>query len=500
MDEERGERTGIAEVRAALDAAERALSGLDLLTASADELRGLAAEAERHRTRVAHARLRLYAELTARGEPQRLAVRGLPELIRLDTRCGWKAAQDLDDAVGRFASRRTLTGEPLPPLFGRLADDLAKGTLPLPHATVIAKAIERLPEPLRSEHSEQIQRVLLAQASDVDPRGLAMLAQRVLDHLWPDGPPPTDPAQHVRRRALRIAPNADGSGELRGHLSPECRAIWEVILASLAELRGEPNWDAPPAAAVPASADAGLHADGDGDGDGDGEPPLPVGTPNPDQLGPDPRSDAQVAHDAFEEAGRRLLNAGGLPEHAGLPATLLITMTLRDLESRAGRATTHTGGSLTIAEALRLAADEGCLPVVLAGDPDDPRQPGGAVLHHGRAKRLATAGQRRALFARDRGCSFPGCDKSPSQSQIHHAPEWTKNGQTNVDTMTVTCGYHNNEAPRQGWETLMIKGIPHWRPPRWLDAERRPRRNYLNHPELLLPRAPATNTPSGAQP
>lgn len=486
-----------AKVRAALDAAARALETLVVAGAPSDELRALASEAERHRTRVAHAQLRCYAELGGRGEPERLALRGLPELIRLDTRCGWKAARAIDDAVTRFTAGRALTGEPLPPPFALVAAAISDGSLSVPHATVIAKTIEQLPEPLRSEHSEQIQRVLIAQASDVDPRGLTMLAQRVLDHLWPDGPEPMDPAQHARRRALRIVPNSDGSAELRGHLTPECRAAWEVILASLAELRGQPNWDAPPAAADREGCAAEIDGTATGAGavDGsnagaDGEPPLPVAVPDPDQLGPDPRTNAQVAHDAFEEAGRRILNAGGLPEHAGLPATLLITMTLHDLETRAGRATTHTGGSLTIGEALRLAADEGCLPVVLAGDPDDPRQPGGEVLHHGRAKRLATAVQRRALFARDRGCSFPGCDKTPSQSQVHHAPEWTKNGQTNVDTMTVTCGYHNNEAPRQGWETLMIKGIPHWRPPKWLDRERRPRRNYLNHPELLLPREP----------
>jgi hypothetical protein len=40
-------------------------------------------------------------------------------------------------------------------------------------------------------------------------------------------------------------------------------------------------------------------------------------------------------------------------------------MTLEQLESRAGRATTHTGGSISISGALRLASVGKALPVVL---------------------------------------------------------------------------------------------------------------------------------------
>jgi hypothetical protein len=119
-----------------------------------------------------------------------------------------------------------------------------------------------------------------------------------------------------------------------------------------------------------------------------------------DALGPDDRTPGQCLHDAFEEAGRRLLTTGELPDHAGLPAQLVITLTLTDLERRAGRATTHHGGTLSVADALKLAADGETLPAIL----DDTS----SVLAYGRGKRLAAPGQRKALFARDRGCTFPG--------------------------------------------------------------------------------------------
>jgi hypothetical protein len=51
--------------------------------------------------------------------------------------------------------------------------------------------------------------------------------------------------------------------------------------------------------------------------------------------------------------------------------------------------------------------------------------------------------------------------------------------------MAMACGYHNNEAPRQGWKTLMINGIPHWQPPPWRDPDQVPIRNYVHHPGLV---------------
>ncbi|MFL6160702.1 MAG: DUF222 domain-containing protein, partial [Jatrophihabitantaceae bacterium] len=238
--------------------------------------------------------------------------------------------------------------------------------------------------------------------------------------------------QAHRRLSLTRLP--DSSGLLDGRLSPACQAIWEAVLTPLAAQR-------------PADA-----------------------------LGADERSPAQRLHDAFEEAGRRLLAAGELPDHAGLPSQLIITMTLTDLERRAGRATTHHGGTLTIDDALRLAAQGNVLPAVL----DDA----GGILAYGRGRRLASPGQRKALFARDRGCTFPGCDRPAAKSEIHHATDWATGGHTDLNSMAIACGYHNNLAPAQGWQTVMINGVPHWQPPDWHPIQR-PLRNHLHHPELL---------------
>jgi hypothetical protein len=85
-----------------------------------------------------------------------------------------------------------------------------------------------------------------------------------------------------------------------------------------------------------------------------------------------------------------------------------------------------------VADAPTLAADGDLLPAIL----DDTS----GVLAYGRGKRLAAPGQRKALFARDRGCTFPGCDRTAAQSEIHHTTDWARGGRTNLTTLAITCG------------------------------------------------------------
>jgi hypothetical protein len=55
-------------------------------------------------------------------------------------------------------------------------------------------------------------------------------------------------------------------------------------------------------------------------------------------MGGDPRTPGQRWHDAFEEAGKKLLASDDLPDHAGVHTKLIITLGLTDLEQRIGRA------------------------------------------------------------------------------------------------------------------------------------------------------------------
>jgi hypothetical protein len=80
-----------------------------------------------------------------------------------------------------------------------------------------------------------------------------------------------------------------------------------------------------------------------------------------------------------------------------------------------------------------------------------------------------------ALIARDRGCSFPTCDRAPEWCERHHVVPWIEGGPTDLNNLTLVCRYHHHNFATRGW-TCRINpdGIPEWTPPRWLDRDQNP--------------------------
>lgn len=102
----------------------------------------------------------------------------------------------------------------------------------------------------------------------------------------------------------------------------------------------------------------------------------------------------------------------------------------------------------------------------------------GGVLSYGRTRRVATARQRLALTARDRGCSFPGCTAAPEWCERHHILEWVNGGRTDLNNLTLLCRYHHHNFLSRGW-TCQINpdGLPEWTAPRWADPGQKPMLN-----------------------
>jgi len=109
----------------------------------------------------------------------------------------------------------------------------------------------------------------------------------------------------------------------------------------------------------------------------------------------------------------------------------------------------------------------------------------GAVLNLGRTKRCASKDQTLALYARDKGCSFPGCDRPPQWCERHHVVAWLFGGLTDIDNLTLVCRYHHHSFERLGWTCRMEAGIPVWYPPRYLDRARAPMINNRIRPPIL---------------
>lgn len=139
----------------------------------------------------------------------------------------------------------------------------------------------------------------------------------------------------------------------------------------------------------------------------------------------------------------------------------------------------NSGDTLTPAQLRQLACDAGILPVVLNGR--------GEVLDVGRAHRLVTPAIRTALNARDRGCVFPGCDRTPASCDAHHITPWQQGGATALNNLVLLCRHHHNTVepdhrpPDTRWQVRLDAGVPVVIPPRRVDPQQRPRRHHRHH-------------------
>ncbi len=98
------------------------------------------------------------------------------------------------------------------------------------------------------------------------------------------------------------------------------------------------------------------------------------------------------------------LDAHWLPTHGGVGATVVVTMTLDQLLadlSATGVCSLDTGGTITAAEARRLACRAGIIPVVLGSK--------SVVLDAGQRTRFHTEPMRIALGLRDKTCTAEHC-------------------------------------------------------------------------------------------
>jgi hypothetical protein len=347
-----------------------------------------------------------------------------------------------------LGERRALNGEPLPPLLPATAAAQRNGDLGAGHVAVIRSFFHRIPEFVDIETRCKAEADLARLAGEYRPDELAKLADTLMDCLNPDGDF-TD-VDRAKRRGLTIGKqDIDGMSPINGWLNPETRATIDAVFAKLA------------APGMCNSAD---------------ETPCTSGTPSQAAIKSDTRSAAQRNHDALLAAARALLASGELGQHNGLPASIIVTTTLQELEKGAGRGLTGGGTLLPMSDVIRLANHaHHYLAIFDKGK--------ALALYH--TKRLASPAQRIVLYAKDRGCSFPGCTIPGYLCEVHHCDPYATHPVTDVNTLTFTC-HPNHPLAEQGWNTRKnARSETEWIPPAHLDRGQ-PRVNTFHHPEKLL--------------
>jgi hypothetical protein len=163
----------------------------------------------------------------------------------------------------------------------QVAQALAAGEMSESVARTICTWTDRLPGDCR-EAADTI--LVTAAQAGMDVRDLAGLAAEIYARSLPEDPG-KDRDQAFEDRSVKLETTFDGAGVLHGDLTPECAAVVTAVLDALS---------------------------------------APVGAE-------DTRSQAQRYHDALQEAMKRLVTAGLLPERAGQPVKVWAHISLADL-------------------------------------------------------------------------------------------------------------------------------------------------------------------------
>jgi hypothetical protein len=148
--------------------------------------------------------------------------------------------------------------------------------------------------------------------------------------------------------------------------------------------------------------------------------------------------------DAFMELIR---SSGGEMTKKGSPffvvAHVPLAALVEDAGQESGLAGELEGHGLIDGETVRRIACDATLAVAVDDDV-------GHTMYEGRARRFATAAQRREVKRRDRHCRFPGCS-NVTFAHVHHVVPWKPEGTTDLPNLVLLCKHHHGLVHRLVW-------------------------------------------------
>lgn len=161
------------------------------------------------------------------------------------------------------------------------------------------------------------------------------------------------------------------------------------------------------------------------------------------------RSPAQRRLDAFVDICRAHLDHGDTPVIGGERPHISVIVDWRTLAGTVGTVGELDDGTVLHPETIRRLACDAVVTRIVTGPDSQP-------LDVGRATRAIP----RALVARDRGCTWKGCDRPASWCDAHHIIHWADGGVTAIYNLILLCRYHHR------WvHELAVRAPPRPRPP-----------------------------------
>jgi len=300
----------------------------------------------------------------------------------------------------RTHEERSATGR-----LQRLSDDVARcplvleglrdGRVSVRQAESITHALDALGQDGPSSVKLEAEQMLVGFAEEFDATELRRLGRGILELVDPDTYEDQerqrleDELRKAREATrLSIRQRGDGTSVLRGVVPDSVAARLKTYLSAFSS----PRHDA-----------ANRAAEGD------------------DSRYLDPVSGRRLSHERIlGEAFCAFLEAADpqrMPSQGGAATTIIVTMDFEKLRAGVGAATAGTE-RISPSEVRRLACQAQIVPAVLGAKSE--------VLDLGRARRLFTPAQRKALAIRYRTCVVEGCDVPAEQCEAHHLDPWAR--------------------------------------------------------------------------
>ena len=159
-----------------------------------------------------------------------------------------------------------------------------------------------------------------------------------------------------------------------------------------------------------------------------GDIAMPVGTPW-----------GQRAAFALTAIAKFFLDHVDGPHAVSAKPTVSITITLDELEQRAGRSIGALPSHFTSrsAKLRKLCCDANISRVIINGE----SQP----IDIGRSTRIVPAALSRELARQDHGCRWPGCQAQLWNCESHHVKHWANGGGTDLNNLVTLCWRHHHD-------------------------------------------------------
>jgi hypothetical protein len=334
-------------------------------------------------------------------------------LLTAQSACSWAAGQCKMSKTA--AADRLCVGEQLASM-PQVADALSSGEIGFQAASVICHLQERVDQ-IDARIDEEM---WIDNAKRFAIKDLREIAVRTWHAVDPEGFN-AKAEDDFERRSLDISETAGGMYRLDGWLDPVGGAALRAAIDSLAK---------------PLGAD-------------------------------DQRTSKQRRADAIVELTHHALNEARLPRSNGVRPHISIQTTLEGLKGELGAPASQLEAGMPISSKTvqRLACDS-TLHRVLKAD--------SVVIDVGRATRAVSPSQWRALKARHRTCSFPGCDRPINWTSPHHIHFWARGGRNDLPNLLPLCHHHHRLVHEGDWQVVRAgEGVKFIPPERVFTSRRR---------------------------